>query len=432
MLSTRSEQHTIALVDCNNFYASCERLFQPALRQRPIVVLSNNDGCIVARSNEAKALGIAMGAPLFKVQDEINKYQVAVFSSNYSLYGDLSRRVMDTLKTFTPNVEVYSIDEAFLNLDGFEHRNLQRYGQSIRQTVTQWTGIPVSIGVGSTKTLAKVANHLAKKNPTCNGVLNLNTEGDLSAILDTVPVQEVWGIGRRWSDRLHQLGIHTARQLRDTDISWLKKQFNVVLARTAQELQGIPCIELEEAQPDRQQIISSRSFGERLEVIEDLKQAVSHFVSRAAEKLRKQNLQTRRISVFIQTNPHSKEPNRDPYYKNSLDTRLAIATDNTGELIQMALTLLGSIYQPGYRYMRAGIMLSELTSRQHQQADLFAPALTTADHNPLMETLDSINRKMGKGVVRYGSEGFRGNWQMKQNRKSPNYTTQWRELAVVK
>lgn len=425
-------QQAIALVDCNNFYASCERLFRPELRHRPIVVLSNNDGAIVARSNEAKALGIPMAVPVFKMQNEINKYQVSVFSSNYALYGDLSRRVMDTLKTFTPNVEVYSIDESFLDLSGFQHRDLQQYSQTIRRTVHQWTGIPVSIGIGPTKTLAKVANHLAKKNPTCEGVLNLNVLGDLTPILDSVPVQDVWGIGRRWSERLHQLGIHTARQLRDADNSRLKKQFNVVLARTAQELGGIPCIELEEAQPDRQQIISSRSFGERLEDIEDLRQAVTHFICRAAEKLRRQNLQAGQVSVFIHTSPHSKDPVRDPYYKNSRGTRLAIPSDNSGELVQTALRLLDGIYRPGFRYMKAGIMLSELSSRQHQQTDLFAPMLKKADNRKLMAALDGINHKMGKGTLRYGSEGFGGNWQMKQNRKSPNYTTRWDELAVVR
>ncbi len=433
MSSTPSEQQrAIALVDCNNFYASCERLFQPHLVNRPVVVLSNNDGCIVARSNEAKALDIAMGAPLFKVQDEINKYRVAVFSSNYTLYGDLSKRVMDTLKTFTPHVEVYSIDESFLDLTGFEHYNLQQYAEVIRKTVIQWTGIPVSIGIGSTKTLAKTANHLAKKNPTSNGVLNLNAEHDLSAVLESVPVQNVWGIGRRWSDRLHQLGIHSARQLRDADTTDLKKRFNVTLARTAQELRGIPCIELEEEQPDKQQIMSSRSFGERLENINDLQQAISHFMSRAAEKLRKQHLQARHISVFIQTNPHAKDPERDPYYKNSQNIRLATPSDNTGELIQTALQLLEQIYQPDYRYMRAGVMLSELTHYQQRQGDLFAPVAKKSDRNPLIQTMDSINKKMGGGTMRYASEGFGGRWQMKQNRKSPCYTTRWDELAIVR
>ncbi len=432
MLFTQSEQTrhrpAIALVDCNNFYASCERLFQPKLKQRPVVVLSNNDGCVVARSNEAKALGIPMGIPLFKAQESINKYQIAVFSSNYALYGDLSRRVMDTLKTFTPRVEVYSIDEAFLDLDGFEHLDLAQYGQQIRQTTTQWTGIPVSIGIASTKTLTKVANHLAKKNPTNNGVMDLYSQKNLDAILEAVPVQDVWGIGRRWSDRLHQMGIHTARQLRDADLNHLKRQFNVVLARTVQELRGIPCIELEETQADKQQIISSRSFGERLEHKADLQQAISHFVSRAAEKLRKQNLQARTISVFIHTSPFSE---REPFYKNSRTSRLVVPTDNTGEFIQQALTLLDAIFQPGFHYQKAGIMLHELTSRQHQQADLFAPEATSTSKDALMETLDSINRKMGKGTLRYASEGFGGHWQMKQARKSPNYTTQWDELAVV-
>ncbi len=426
------QQRAIALVDCNNFYASCERLFQPQLSNRPIVVLSNNDGCIVARSNEAKALGIGMGTPLFKVKDEIKKYRIAVFSSNYTLYGDLSKRVMDTLKTFTPNVEVYSIDESFLDLAGFEHHNLQQYGEVMRKTVMQWTGIPVSIGIGSTKTLAKTANHLSKKSPTHNGVLNLNAVHDLTAVLESVAIQDVWGIGRRWSDRLHQMGIHTARQLRDADTNDLKKRFNVILARTSQELRGIPCIELEEEQPDRQQIISSRSFGERIEQIHPLQQALSHFVSRAAAKLRKQHLQARHISVFIQTSPHSKDPVTDPYYKNSQSTRLSTPSDNTGELIQHALQLLEQIYQPGHRYLRAGIMLSDLTPYAQRQGDLFAPVVQKSDNNPLMQALDNINQKMGVGTLRYASEGFGGHWQMRQSRKSPRYTTRWDELAVVR
>lgn len=364
MSSTRSEtRQSIALVDCNNFYASCERLFAPRLRNQPVVVLSNNDGVIVARSNEAKMLGIPMGVPLFKVRDTLDKYRVAVFSSNYALYGDLSRRVMDTLRQFTPEVEVYSIDEAFLNLTGLEHRDLQQYAQTIRQTVGQWTGIPVSIGIGPTKTLAKVANHLAKQNPTRQGVLNLNAFDDMTLILESVPVQEVWGIGRRWSDKLRQMGIYSARQLRDADLNLMKKHFNVVLARTIEELRGKSCIELDDEQPDKQQIISSRSFGERLEHIEDLQQAITHFTSRAAEKLRRQQSVAQAITVYIRTSPFNE---REPHYEASKTAALIQPTDNTGELIQLAHKLLSTMYRSGYRYQKAGIMLSRITSRQHQ------------------------------------------------------------------
>lgn len=417
-----------AIVDCDNFYVSCERLFRPELRGKPVVVLSNNDGCIIARSNEAKALGIKMGTAYFKAQKFLKQENVAVFSSNYALYGDMSHRVMDVLSQFAPRIEVYSIDEAFLDFEGFEEWDLHNYGHQICSKVQQWTGIPVSIGFGPTKTLAKLANRVSKKQADLKGVFNFSDAPDPDAVLANVVIGDIWGVGRRWAEKLQKQGIHTALDLKHCDAGTMKQRFNVVLARTVQELQGTPCIELEEAQADRQQVLCSRSFGARITRYEDLRAALTHFVTRAAEKLRKQKLLANAISVHISTSPFD---DRREYYNNATTVKLMVPTDDTRKLTAVAQGLLETIYLDGHSYQRAGVLLMDLTKHEYQQQDLFA-VTENPRSDELMKALDMINAKMGNGTLRFAGEGFEAGWRMKQQLRSPRYTTQFSELRVVK
>ena len=417
------------IVDCNNFYASCERLFAPHLIGKPVVVLSNNDGCIIARSNEAKALGIGMGMAYFKSKKLLKQHDVAVFSSNYALYGDLSNRVMTVLATFAPRIEVYSIDEAFLDFQGFDRWDMDTYGREICDTTQQWTGIPVSIGFGATKTLAKLANRLSKKTPGMDGVFDFSSCDDQEALLATVAVGDVWGVGRRWADRLQKEGVNTAFDLQQCDPAMIKKRFNVVLARTVQELRGISCIELEEVQADRQQVLCSRSFGVRVTEFKDMRHAVTHFMTRASEKLRKQNLLANVLSVHVSTSPFD---DNNEYYSNSSTSRLIVPTDDTRELTNLARRLLRSIYVSGHSYQRAGVMLTELVSYRNQQTDLFKDNAGAERSEALMDVLDSINSKMGNGTVSLAGEGVGGGWRMKQELRSPRYTTRIKDLKVVR
>lgn len=429
MSFTTSDRSTrFGIVDCNNFYASCERLFRPELRGKPVVVLSNNDGCIIARSNEAKALGITMGTAYFKAQKFLTQHDVAVFSSNYALYGDLSHRVMDVLSTFAPRIEVYSIDEAFLDFEGFDRWDLHQYGHEICNTVQQWTGIPVSIGFGPTKTLAKLANRVSKKQADLKGVFNFNDAEDPDAVLANVAIGDIWGVGRRWAEKLEKQGIDTALDLKRCDAGDIKKRFNVVLARTVLELQGIPCIELEEVRADRQQVLCSRSFGVRVTEFQDLRAAVTHFVTRASEKLRQQKLLAGAISVHVSTSPFD---DRREYYNNAATQRLTIPCDDTRELTAVAQRLLQTIYLSGQSYQRAGVLLMDLVSHRFQQQDLFAANPQNQRSGELMKTLDSINAKMGNGTLRFAGEGFEAGWRMKQRLRSPRYTTQFSELKTV-
>lgn len=334
-----TEKHIFALVDCNNFYASCERVFNPMLSNIPVVILSNNDGCAIAMSNEAKALGIKIGTPLFKLQKLIDDNGVKIFSSNYTLYGDLSQRVMDTLSTFTPEMEVYSIDEAFLSLDGF-NRDLDKYGREIRSTIKQHTGIPVSVGIAKTKTLAKLANRTAKKHKVLNGVLDLSSlpEATIDKYLNIFNVSDIWGIGEQNTKKLNNVGIYTALQLKNCSDQWVQNNLGgVVGLRTVWELRGISCIDIESVRPDKKAIISSRSFGLSVEELTDLEESVADYVSRAAVKLRKQNCLTGNLQVYLATNYF--KPN-DAHYSNSASMLLANPTDYTPELIQKAITLL--------------------------------------------------------------------------------------------
>jgi DNA polymerase V len=424
----------IALIDGNNFYVSCERVFQPELEGKPVVVLSNNDGCVVARSQEVRALGVPMGAPWFKLRDLAKQHGIIAKSSNYTLYADMSQRMHSVIGQFAPEQEIYSIDETFLDLTGF-NRDLIEYGLQIRQRVRQWTGIPVCVGIGSTKTLAKLANHSAKKvlvPNMANGVVDFNqlSASELNQLFGSIDVGEVWGVGRRNKDRLYGIGIQTVKDLRYVSISRIKKEFNVVLARTVAELNGESCLALEEVAPPKQQIVSSRSFGQPVYLLEDLNEAVVSYASRAAEKLRKQDHVAGAIQVFLQTNPFKPD---EPQYNNAVAVKLVKASDNSFRLSEAALYGLKRIYKPGYAYKKAGVMLMSLCPSNQLPVDLFSGfnEPETQRAKSLMATLDEINARMGRGTVRSAGEGIHKPWAMRSDNKSFAFTTDWGQLPLA-
>jgi DNA polymerase V len=424
-------QPLLALADCNNFYVSCERVFRPDLVGKPVAVLSNNDGCIVARSAEVKALkSIKMGVPLFQIQHLVKQHNIQLFSSNYSLYADLSARVMSLLEEFSPSVEVYSIDEAFLDLTGVCSDDPIAYGQQIKKTVFRATGIPVCVGMGPTKTLAKLANYAAKKWKQTGGVLDLTDPVRREKLMRIVPVGEVWGIGFRFAARLNQLGIHTVWDLASQPVDRIREQFNVVVARTVMELNGIPCLDLEEIALDKQQIVCSRSFSRRLTEYRELSEALAEFCSRAAEKLRYQNSVAGHISVFIRTNPFN--PN-EPQYQRAAGIALPASTQDTRLIVGTANRLLKELFREGYRYQKCGVQLSRIQPASvPEQMDLFdAAAFGHAGSEKLMQAVDRINRRFPKGIV-LASEGFKQDWWPKAEKLSPRYTTNWRELVAIK
>ncbi len=422
---------SIALIDVNNFYVSCERVFNPKLEDKPVVVLSNNDGCAVARSNEVKALGVKMGQPWFQLKDLAKKHGIIAYSSNYVLYADMSNRVMSILAVFSPNQEIYSIDECFLDLTGFRKQNLILYGQHIRQRIKQWTGLPVCVGIGSTKTLAKLANHIAKKNPEFNGVCDLNAMslGQQDEWFSKIEVGEIWGIGRRLAPKLQEIGIKTVLDLKTASPSQLRARFSVVMEKTIREINGTACIELEEINPPKKQIVSSRSFGMPVFDLASLEESVSLYISRAAEKLRRQQFYAGSVHVSIRTSPFNE---KEPYYAKGMTIALPRQTDDTRLLTKVALWGLRKIYRSGYKYQKAGVMLSELIPRQYRQLDLFG-TISVSDNqsSKLMSVMDQINARMGRGTLKLASEGFKQPWKMKQGNKSPNYTTNWDELICV-
>ena len=421
-----------ALVDCNNIYASCERLFNPKLKDRPVVVLSNNDGCVVARSAEVKALGIPMGVPWFKIQQEAKRYGIVAFSSNYALYADMSNRVVEVLSQFSPNIEVYSIDESFLELSGFEWLCYQSYGAEIRQRVADWLGLAVCVGIGPTKTLAKLANHSAKKNLAGHGgvcdFLTMRPD-ELTALLAGIPVCEVWGIGRKITAHLEEMGITTALQLREADAETIRTRFSVVVERTVRELRGTSCLELEEVVPDKQQIMCSRSFGALVYERAELEEAVASYIARVAQKLRAQDALAGALQVYIRTNVFKPEV---PQYQKALTAPLPEATSDTRILTGWALRILKRIYRPGYGYHKAGVMLLGITPKGLQQFSLFAPSgVASAGSEKLMEALDGINQRYGRGTLRLAAEGVEKGWQMRRGNLSPRYTTDWAGLPIV-
>ncbi|WP_374324904.1 Y-family DNA polymerase [Azonexus sp.] len=418
-----------ALVDCNNFYASCEKLFDPKLASKPVVVLSNNDGCVVARSAEVKALGIPMGVPWFKIQKEAKQYGIVAFSSNYALYADMSNRVVEVLGQFTPNLEVYSIDESFLDLSGF-NRDLVEYGQAIRQRIQQWLGLAVCVGIAPSKTLAKLANHCAKKSLAgSGGVCDFTTmsESQLTQLFAGIDVGEVWGVGRKIEARLANMDITTVLQLREADPDLIRSKFSVVLERTVRELRGVSCLDLEELAPDKQQIMCSRSFGQYVYDRDQLEEVVASYVARAAEKLRKQASLAGALMVFIRTNPFNP---KEPQYQRSMTIPLPEATADTRVMVNWALKVLRRMYRPGFAYQKAGVMLSELRPKAMAQASLFVDPETDRGQR-LMATLDVINQRWGRGTLRSAAEGMEKPWQMKRQRLSPSYTTDWEGLPMA-
>jgi DNA polymerase V len=420
-------QKIFGLVDCNNFYASCERLFRPDLAGRPVVVLSNNDGCIIARSNEAKALGIGMGAPYFKIRALIRQYNVAVFSSNYPLYGDISQRVMDILMQLETDVEVYSIDEAFIGLEAGKYFNLENHAACLRDTVQKNTGIPVSIGFGPTKTLAKIANRFAKKKGPAGSIFIINKQHRLDALLAQIPVNDIWGIGRRHADRLLKQGVRSALQLTQCDDTWIKKQLTITGLRTVTELRGISCLPLEKVEPARKSIATSRSFGRPVRTLSDLQEAVAAYATQAAFKLRRSGLHTTMIDVYIRTNRFKKN---EPQYCCRKSLTLPAPSSHTATLIKAALSSLKAIYRTGYRYQKAGVLFSGLVPERYEQLPLFKVQKPAS--GSLMEAMDVINKRWGHDTIRSGAAGFARNWHYRQLRKSPAYTTRWSELPVVK
>lgn len=422
-----------ALVDCNNFYASCEKLFNPKLKSRPVVVLSNNDGCVVARSAEVKALGIPMGVPWFKIQAEAKRHGIVAFSSNYELYADLSNRCVEVLSGFTPNIEVYSIDESFLELSGFERVGYQEYGQQIRQRVGDWLGLAVCVGIGRTKTLAKLANHCAKKELAGqDGVCDFTrmSASDLAALFARIDVGEVWGVGRKITARLNEMGIQTVRQLHDADPETIRSRFSIVLERTVRELGGVSCLSLEEVVPAKQQIMSSRSFGTLIYDLEELEEAVASYISRAAEKLRSQDSLAGAIQVYIRTNIFKPE---SPQYQRAVTVPLPEATADSRVLTMWGLRVLRRIYRPGFGYHKAGVTLMNILPRANQQFSLFVPSsIASSRSEKLMGVLDGINQRYGRGALRIAAEGVEKTWQMRRGNLSPSYTTDWSGLAVVK
>ena len=415
----------IALIDCNSFYVSCERLFNPKIRNKPVVVLSSNDGCIISRSNEAKALGIKMGEPYFKAKDIILKNNVHVFSSNYSLYGDLSRRVMRTLKRFNSEIEIYSIDEAFLDLSNFSDDEVEKVGKEIRRIVLQWTGIPTSIGIAKTKTLSKVANHIAKK--TASGVVSLIGIKDIDPILEKVEINDVWGIGKQLTKFFIQNGIHNAKQLKNISNTWIKKSSNVLSSRTAMELKGISCIPLETQSSKRKSCVVSRSFAKKVEKLQELQESITSYCLNAAEKIRSESLITKSITIFIRTSPFQ---NQFAYYVGSKTIDLPIATDNSIEIVKTALAGLKSIFKNGYRYQKAGIILSGLSGSQGSK-NLFSSIKDDKIQN-LMKSIDSTNYRFGRSTLSLASAGINKKWNIRRQHSSKIDTSDFHFLPTIK
>ena len=421
-----------ALVDVNNFYVSCERVFNPNLESTPLVVLSNNDGCAVARSNEVKALGVKMGTPWFKMKNLARQHGILAFSSNYTLYGDMSNRVATILRDFSPDIEVYSIDESFLRIETVTHLygGAVAMGQQMRERIRQWTGLPVCVGIAPTKTLAKFANHLAKKNAVFEGVCDLHamTRPERLEWMYGVEVGEVWGVGRHIAKRLEAMHIGTVLDLRNASPKEIRAQFGVVMERTCNELRGISCLELDDVAPSKQQIMSSRSFGTPVETIAELREAVASYIARAAEKLRQQGSASAAVYVFVQTNRFKTD---EPQYSCGMTVPMVDPTDDTMLLTRAAFQGLAAIYRQGFRYKKAGVMLTLLSDKAGRQETLFDDPASRAKSTRLMAVMDAVNREFGRDALRSGASGVAQRWAMRSENRSPRYTTRWDELPVV-
>ena len=410
MSFTNNSKNKVALIDCNSFYVSCERLFNPKIQNVPVVVLSNNDGCIISRSIEAKKIGIKMGEPYFKIKDLVKKKNVQAFSSNYALYGDLSRRVMKVLKGFSDKIEIYSIDEAFLDLSNIKDDQIEEYGKNIRDRVLKWTGIPTSVGISSTKTLSKVANHIAKKNKA--GVIFLKE--NINNILKDFDIGDVWGVGRQLSKLYKKNGVYNAYKLKNISNTWVKKSTNVLGAKTVMELRGVSCIDLETQETKRKSCCVSRSFGKKVESLEKLRESITTHCLNAAEKIRTDKQTARALTVFIRTSPFDK--NRK-YYSNSITIDLPVATSNSLELVKEAINGLKKIYKYGYFYQKTGIILSRLNESSENEFNLLAPIMENRS-NTLMKAIDLTNAKYGRNAISIAQAGINNTWKMRRKHSS--------------
>jgi len=416
-----------ALVDCNNFYASCERVFRPDLNGKPIVVLSNNDGCVIARSNEAKDLGIPMGAPAFEYEKVFQQQKVNVFSANFALYGDMSHRVMSVLSDYSPDMEIYSIDECFLSLKGFEFFNLQEYGMLMRNKVVKWTGIPISVGIAPTKALSKVANRIAKKfSERTKGVYIIDSEESRIKALKWLKVEDVWGIGRQHAKRLQAQGVKTAYDFTQLNDAFVRKQMSIVGLRLKHDLQGIPTLNLDEVQP-KKNIATTRSFDGNYTKFEQISERVSTFAVSCAEKLRKQNSCCNSLMVFVHTNRHRKDL---PQYSRNIVIQLPFATNSSIELSKFAIQALKQIFKEGYSYKKAGVIVQDFTPQDSVQKSLFEER--NEKHIPLMKAVDKLNALFGQQKIRLASQDAKRVWKMKQEKLSPNYTTKLADIITIK
>ncbi|QMU26552.1 Y-family DNA polymerase [Adhaeribacter radiodurans] len=414
--------------DINNCYASIFRIFNPELTGKPIIVLSNNDGSIIARSQEAKDLGIKMGQPFFEAKAIIDKHQIQVYSSNYPLFHDLSTRFHNTLGTFSPNQEIYSIDEGFLDLGNFYNTNLQQYGRTIKQTVWKWLGLPICVGIAPTKTLAKLANRIAKKSAKANGVLVLNTPDHITSALKIIDVGDVWGIGRQYAIKLRNFGIYTAWDLSKVTDAFAKKHLTIVGLRIVKELRGEACADLEIEPPAKKGICTSRSFGQPVTTLNLLEEAVATYMTRSAYKLRKQKSRCSQLSVFLETNPFKEN---EAQYNNCKTIQLPVPTNSTLELINYALIALRAIYREGYKYKKAGVLLDDISPATAVQGNIF-DTIDRGKHLDLMQTLDLLTRKLGTGIVKVAKEGIEKSWKMRQDYGTPCYTTRMEDILVVR
>ena len=418
------KKKVFALIDCNAFYVSCERVFNPKLNNKPVVALSNNDGCIIARSKEAKALGIKMGVPLFKVKDIVERENVIVFSSNYTLYADMSRRVMNIISEFTPSIEVYSIDEAFIELTNM-NVDYESYAHHMRKVILQYTGIPVSIGIASTKTLTKVANHIAKDDESLEGVCSLIQHENLDQVLEDTNVADVWGVGRQLSKKLIANGIFNAKLLKNCEDAWVRKMMSVNGLKTVSELREISCLDLEETSATRKSCCTTRSFGKPLINLEDIEQAVTTFARRATERIRGENLIASTVSVFLRTNPFD----RNRYYSNSSTTTLSYPTYDTVQIVKIALQLTKIIFRENYKYKKAGVLLSGLYEKGTETKDLFSE---TRYRSPkLMSAVDQINERYGSDTIQIATECQMGKWKQKRKNCTQSYTTQLDNVLLI-
>tara|TARA_B100002051_G_scaffold33418_2_gene26435 strand:+ start:383 stop:1627 length:1245 start_codon:yes stop_codon:yes gene_type:complete len=411
-----------ALIDCNNFYVSCERVFNPSLNNKPVLVLSNNDGCVIARSNETKKLGIKMGAPAFKIKSIINKNNIHLFSTNFALYGDMSSRVMNILHSMFSDIEIYSIDEAFLDLHGY--KDLNSLGNEIKNKILKYTGIPVSVGIGRTKTLAKIASQISKKT---DGVFLLN-EGLEDRVLEKISIEKIWGVGRSLEYFFKSNNIKTAKKLRDSNLLWIRQNINIVAEKMIKELRGIPCIKMELELINKKSICTSRTFGKMVTSKNEMLSSIAMYTTRCAEKLRSQNSYANVAQVFIATNPFRKDL---PQYSNFKLIKFPVATNDTGEMLKYISRIFNTIYRRGYSYKKAGVILNDIVSGHEVQGNIF-DKVNRLKSEKMMKTIDQINQKMGRDIVRYAAQGYTKKWVLKQQRLSPCYTTRWNDLLSIK